>query len=573
MNQQCLLMTALFTGLTSCLYAQRGGGEPCGNAEAGMNVTINCGGSTVLGSGNYNSSYTYVWSPAAGLSSPYIHNPTASPKKTTKYTLTMIPDPNLIVNGDFESGNTGFSSDYTSGLVTGTVPMYTVADQGSDVYDWWCTTKAAGGNGMLVCDASYMNGERVWYQTVNVLQFTWFKFSGQFINLFNTNGYNDPNIVVKINGVTVAGGPIGFGSCIWETLDGGWYSGSSTTATIEIFSNPGTLNTGYGNDLGIDNLTLNSNPCTVITSEVTVTVNPNPPIITGAAVGCCGPPPTNTVTNKSDGEIISCDKYEWGQSVLLSTNAGTSNLNWYVDGNLMHNGSTYTAWGQVIWGAYSHSIVVENANNGCTTDPTPLTFVGLPEVLDVSYSNGVFTALTFDYYDPASPWIPTYTWNVPNAIFLTPTNQHQIQFTFDPNYHPPVVGTFMGNNVTTEVTLSVANSRYDCVNTTPAPQHWIMVNKAQVLPPKVKEGRSSVLSEEVKPPRIYPNPARSTVTVVSAKPFDKVQIFTATGVIKKLHAKKGTIAVIDVNDLSAGIYFVTIITANSVKTERLMIMR
>ncbi|QNF35452.1 gliding motility-associated C-terminal domain-containing protein [Adhaeribacter swui] len=55
-------------------------------ANAGTDVTIEAGKSTELqGSGGV----SYQWSPAEGLSDPNIANPIASPKETTRYTLTI----------------------------------------------------------------------------------------------------------------------------------------------------------------------------------------------------------------------------------------------------------------------------------------------------------------------------------------------------------------------------------------------------------------------------------------------------------------------------------------------------
>jgi len=64
---------------------------PINSVFAGQDVTINKGDSaqlnvTVVGT----SGYTYEWSPAAGLSNPFIKNPKASPSSTTIYTAKVI---------------------------------------------------------------------------------------------------------------------------------------------------------------------------------------------------------------------------------------------------------------------------------------------------------------------------------------------------------------------------------------------------------------------------------------------------------------------------------------------------
>lgn len=62
-------------------------------AKAGKNQTIHLGGTVALGwsptASGGTPPYTYSWSPAAGLNSTTIANPTASPGQTTTYTVTV----------------------------------------------------------------------------------------------------------------------------------------------------------------------------------------------------------------------------------------------------------------------------------------------------------------------------------------------------------------------------------------------------------------------------------------------------------------------------------------------------
>lgn len=62
--------------------------------DAGSNLSICSGQQVQLGgqpsaSGGSSSNYSYVWSPAGGLSDPFSANPLASPEITTTYTLTV----------------------------------------------------------------------------------------------------------------------------------------------------------------------------------------------------------------------------------------------------------------------------------------------------------------------------------------------------------------------------------------------------------------------------------------------------------------------------------------------------
>jgi gliding motility-associated-like protein len=67
--------------------------------NAGLNDTICFGGSTILNATPNGAGYTFLWSPAAGLSSTTIFNPVANPGTTILYTLA-ITDPSGCVGTD-----------------------------------------------------------------------------------------------------------------------------------------------------------------------------------------------------------------------------------------------------------------------------------------------------------------------------------------------------------------------------------------------------------------------------------------------------------------------------------------
>lgn len=168
------------------------------------------------------------------------------------------PPTNLIVNGSFEAGNSGFGTDYSSWATT-TPEVYAIWTNATDFYSWWCANAPAQGSNMLVADGSDSAGSRVWYQTVSINPNTWYQFTGQFLNLFTTSGANDPNFNIKINGTSVYSGTLSYNNCTWETIAACWYSGAEdNTATIEIWNWP-NADTLWGNDYAIDNLTFKEN--------------------------------------------------------------------------------------------------------------------------------------------------------------------------------------------------------------------------------------------------------------------------------------------------------------------------
>ena len=122
-NFVVLTVTDQSGNITSCVsvVTVMEGEFPCCNvtANAGADQTICPGGegTTLSASGGT----FYHWSPGDGISDTLIANPTANPSVTTTYIVTVSNETGggteLVVNGDFESGNTGFTTDYTLSLI------------------------------------------------------------------------------------------------------------------------------------------------------------------------------------------------------------------------------------------------------------------------------------------------------------------------------------------------------------------------------------------------------------------------------------------------------------------------
>jgi len=99
----------LFSFFSFSLSAQTNNCPSYGNAGPDKQIcpppgSVQIGNSPVSG-------INYSWFPTTGLNNPNIANPIASSGSTTTYTLTATGQ-NLVYNGDFELGNTGFQTDY-----------------------------------------------------------------------------------------------------------------------------------------------------------------------------------------------------------------------------------------------------------------------------------------------------------------------------------------------------------------------------------------------------------------------------------------------------------------------------
>lgn len=181
-----------------------------------------------------------------------------SPNTTTTYTVEgyNLSDTELIVNSDFEMGNTGFSSDYT--YVTGMNNMffgsYTINSDGASVWPSGGHIYGYGGSGLfMIVDGAETPNSVIWEQTVNVTPNTHYSFSSQVVSMFHSYLVGKQALLqFSVNGILL--GEV-FHSPdvlnVWVQYYELWYSGSATTATLTIVNQNAD---GAGNDFGLDNI-------------------------------------------------------------------------------------------------------------------------------------------------------------------------------------------------------------------------------------------------------------------------------------------------------------------------------
>lgn len=248
--------------------------------DAGQDATICAGECTQLSASG---GLTYSWTPTTGLSDPNIANPVACPSQTTTYTVTVSgPSGNLVQNGNFESGNTGFTSDYTFSNNLQPEGRYSVVANANSVHSGFQGndhTNPPSGLFMAVNGAG-TPGVNVWCQTVPVTPNTDYAFSTWVVSLVN----NSPALLqFSINGTQIGNvftAPTGLNN--WAQFFDTWNSGNSTSATICILNQNTTLS---GNDFGLDDIVF-STFCDGQAS-VTVNVNPLPQVSAGQDVTIC----------------------------------------------------------------------------------------------------------------------------------------------------------------------------------------------------------------------------------------------------------------------------------------------
>ncbi|RYM34076.1 gliding motility-associated C-terminal domain-containing protein [Brumimicrobium glaciale] len=309
-----LLVALLFCVFT--LQAQ----SPCNiNFSIGNDSTLLCGQTYTLQANQGLDSY--AWSTGSSQSSI-----TVSTSGTYSCFATDL-GPEIVVNGDFSAGNTGFTTGYTLGVPGGTYGLlsnpgtYAITTSPSNAHNNFssCPDHTTGTGNMMVVNGADIPGTNVWCQTVNVSPNTNYQFS-----TWAANALNDPNVAqlqFSINGTTL-GTPFSTATnaCTWNQFFEVWNSGANTSIDICITN----LNSsGGGNDFSIDDISFR--PVCTYTDQVTVTIPPNPVIqVNSAQTICEGDNVDITASSVSSNMTYTWTPGGAGATINVSPNATTS---------------------------------------------------------------------------------------------------------------------------------------------------------------------------------------------------------------------------------------------------------
>lgn len=198
-------------------------------------------------------SSNFCWSPTTYLDNPNINNPTTStPKKITYYYTAEVAGNNLVVNGDFSAGNTGFTSQHL--YSTSNSPDGSSAGQyyvGNSPGNWnpdfsTCVDHTNGSSNMMLVRGTEFTDLKVWQETIPVTKNTNYTFSYWTTMLISAE---NPDLQVYINGkpVGVVFVPIA-DDCLWQQFSMNWSSGDSTVARISIGNLRGSNSTAFALD-------------------------------------------------------------------------------------------------------------------------------------------------------------------------------------------------------------------------------------------------------------------------------------------------------------------------------------
>lgn len=195
---------------------------------------------------------SYCWFPTTYLDNPSAQTPvTSTPQDITYYLHAEATGANLITNGDFSAGNTGFTSQYIFASANVTEGQYFV---GNNPQVWNtalspCTDHTTGAGNMMLINGSPVPDVNVWTQSITVTPNTNYAFSTWIQALYPPN----PAILqFSINGkdigslITAA-----LPTCTWTQFYTTWNSGNNTTATIAIVNKNTQV---QGNDFALDDI-------------------------------------------------------------------------------------------------------------------------------------------------------------------------------------------------------------------------------------------------------------------------------------------------------------------------------
>ncbi|WP_170110233.1 T9SS type B sorting domain-containing protein [Flavilitoribacter nigricans] len=235
-------------------------------AQAGCDVTVDAGADQTFCEGgqtvNLNALVTgdfldLSWAPVSGIVNPNLAVTQATVDTTITYTITVRSrsSVDLITNGDFSQGDTGFTSDYvygtggSSGLLTAE-GQYAIDDNAGDVHNRFaaCTDHTTGNGQMMIVNASGME-DNFWCQTVTVNQGTSYDFSAWVTSV---NDQNPARLQFSIGG-ELLGSQFNASTnlCTWDEFSAQWTAPTSSDVEICVVN----VNlTPAGNDFAIDDI-------------------------------------------------------------------------------------------------------------------------------------------------------------------------------------------------------------------------------------------------------------------------------------------------------------------------------
>ena len=227
-------------------------------------------------------SLSFCWSPTTYLDNPASPDPITSSPHTISYFFTAeVQGNNLILNGDFNGGNTGFTSQYNFANPNTTEGEYFV---GSNPQAWnsslsSCPDHTGNSGNMMLVNGAPVADVNVWSQTVPVVPNTNYAFSTWIQALYPPN---PAQLSFSINGATLGNLITAtLPTCTWNQFYTTWNSGNNTSAIISIVNKNTFV---QGNDFALDDISFS--PVLIKRDSVKITID-SPQVKTIADTSIC----------------------------------------------------------------------------------------------------------------------------------------------------------------------------------------------------------------------------------------------------------------------------------------------
>jgi len=197
----------------------------------------------------------YSWSPPNYLSDPNALDPivTAPPGRYTfTFKVEAVSNTNIVNNGDFESGNAGFTHEYSYGTPGGTFgPGWLSVGTNPLSYNgaWTpCGDHTTGSGNQLIVDGHTSANAKVWCQNVALTPGKTYAFRFYVQSVYPVA---PANLTATANGVPF-GSVQAAGLCDWQMFEACF---TATSASVELCIRE-TTGVGFGNDFTIDDISL-----------------------------------------------------------------------------------------------------------------------------------------------------------------------------------------------------------------------------------------------------------------------------------------------------------------------------
>lgn len=248
----------LLTLASTAVYGQRNKGCPSVYADAYMDC------STGIIQLNASSGFdTYSWSPAGSVSNPNIANPTTTTTGTYTVTANTLGS-ELVTNGDFSAGNTGFTATQTYSSVYSPCNYFVGPGWFSSTLNTAFPDHTSTSDNMFMSEDGCTTSDILWEETMSVSSFNNYAFSFFASEADQVQPNFEIHFIGNSTGDVIVGTQMGIPyststGWMWDQYGiPSWNSGSNTSVTIRIVN----LETnGYGNDFGMDDFSFRKIIC------------------------------------------------------------------------------------------------------------------------------------------------------------------------------------------------------------------------------------------------------------------------------------------------------------------------